>query len=115
MASRELVQTLSDLQNSIDDGENEDAAGGKEDCSVMGNSGVGGGGSPSVTAFNIDHKKCAGVVLSDNETRKVSFRRVERTMGPFLKLNSRPFHFPRFWKRTWHSNFVPRQGTLLYK
>ena len=74
MASRELVQTLSDLQNSIDDGENEDAAGGKEDCSVMGNSGVGGGGSPSVTAFNIDHKKCAGVVLSDNETRQVSFR-----------------------------------------
>ena len=53
------------LQNSIDDGENEDA--GREDCSVIGsNVGV------AVTEFNIDHKRCAGVVLSENETRQVS-------------------------------------------
>ena len=62
----ELVQTLSDLQNSIDDGENEDPD--RIDCSVIGDD------SNGVTEFNIDHERCAGVVLSENETRQVPMR-----------------------------------------
>ena len=99
--------------------------------------------SSPVMEFVIDHGRCAGVTLSENEKRQVSIGTLTYmttcvSRGPLyakksievlgcspeprgklwdLCLNQiifRPcLHCPHLWGRSWHSNFEPHKGAFL--
>ena len=79
------------LKSSVDAGateKEEEEESGREDCSVTG---AGDEGSPAVTAFNIDHRRCAGVALSESETRNLILQ--NGTRGQL------PLDLRRLWER----------------